>query len=94
MRDECIGLLNDSPGLESGALQWTPNGKIIFQKAGQGTCIFKNIFERYHACILREIASRDESEMKGHLFRIIELKGHFTRYIKSKETSWGSESKE
>jgi hypothetical protein len=54
-----------------GAPSETSNGKIIFQKAAQGTCIFKNIFERYHACILREIASRDESEIKGHFFRII-----------------------
>jgi hypothetical protein len=61
----------------------TPNGKIIFQKAAQGTCIFKNIFERYHACILREIASRDESEIKGHFFRILELQGHF------KSSDWG-----
>jgi hypothetical protein len=81
MRDECLGLLNDSFGLESGGpYSETPNGKIIFQKAAQGMCIFKNIFERYHACILREIASRDESEIKGQLFRIIELKGHFYRY--------------
>jgi hypothetical protein len=58
----------------------TLNGKIIFQKDALEMCIFKNIFERYHACILREIASRDESEIRGQLFRIIELKGHFYRY--------------
>jgi hypothetical protein len=33
MRDECIGLLNDSPGLEKGGPSETPNDKIIFQKS-------------------------------------------------------------